>query len=414
VIRSRKYSSSFAGGQPQVTWIQYVGIGTLDVTNLDPYGMFNRNPYSNGYQTLYNAKLCFKVVGATIFTTNKEGLKLFSYNDFDSLLNIVTNTVTEQSFQSSDGMHDPAPFRVPVDGNGVKTADQYTLNHLKDADGTDWTTCVQVGDTAYNLTDGTSAAVTAVAAHDLTLASNAFDNGNEIYLICRTSPNNIYWQVGKMDDAGAHYNTWSAVDYSPLFTESLVERSFVTSFTYDGTTNVLTKVTKPEGNEINLVYGAAWKSSYVVRDYEELDNNLNDGTDTSQFLTNEYDYDIRGRLIQRKTALTSQAGSLASYLWTDGGKYPQFMVEYEYDGMDRVVTKKIGNTSTNAVLKQTYDDTNRVATTIDFLGFKAKTWYDRFYRPIETKAFKPNQDTDFNFGNLVADPENLTTANWTT
>jgi hypothetical protein len=188
----------------------------------------------------------------------------------------------------------------------------------------------------------------------------------------------------------------------------------VTSFAYDGTTNVLTKVTRPEGNEVNLVYGAAWKSSYVVRDYEEFDNNLNDGTDTSQFLTNEYDYDIRGRLIQRKTALTSQAGSLASYLWTDGGKYPQFMVEYEYDGMDRVVTKKIGNTSTNAVLKQTYDDTNRVATTIDFLGFKAKTWYDRFYRPIETKAFKPNQDTDFNFGNLVADPENLTTANWTT
>lgn len=61
------------------------------------------------------------------------------------------------------------------------TADADTANHLKDT-GVDFAAAgVVVGDTAYNTTDGTSALVTNVAVGDLTLASDAFPDGNEDY-----------------------------------------------------------------------------------------------------------------------------------------------------------------------------------------------------------------------------------------
>ena len=62
------------------------------------------------------------------------------------------------------------------------TADGNTANHLIDAGSGDFVNDgVVVGDTAYNITDGTSALVTVVAATDLTLASYAFPDGNEEY-----------------------------------------------------------------------------------------------------------------------------------------------------------------------------------------------------------------------------------------
>ena len=70
-----------------------------------------------------------------------------------------------------------------LDGDGVVSADTNTVNHLIDADGTDWTTDVSVDDWAMNLTTGKVAKITAVAAHDLTLQWDAFPNGNEAYMI---------------------------------------------------------------------------------------------------------------------------------------------------------------------------------------------------------------------------------------
>lgn len=70
-----------------------------------------------------------------------------------------------------------------LDGDRTAAADTNTANHLIDADGTDWTTVASEGDIAYNVTDGTYGTITAVAAHDLTLDSDAFPDGNEVYLI---------------------------------------------------------------------------------------------------------------------------------------------------------------------------------------------------------------------------------------
>jgi hypothetical protein len=62
------------------------------------------------------------------------------------------------------------------------TADGDTANHLIDVGSGDFVNDgVVVGDVAYNTDDGTSALVTAVAATDLTLASDAFPDGNEAY-----------------------------------------------------------------------------------------------------------------------------------------------------------------------------------------------------------------------------------------
>lgn len=70
-----------------------------------------------------------------------------------------------------------------LDGNRTAAADTNTVNHLLDADGTDWTTVAAVGDIAFNVTDNTYGTITDVAAHDLTLDTDAFPDGNEVYLI---------------------------------------------------------------------------------------------------------------------------------------------------------------------------------------------------------------------------------------
>jgi hypothetical protein len=70
-----------------------------------------------------------------------------------------------------------------LDGDGTVAADTDTANHLLDADGTDWTTIVSVGDWVWNLQTGLVAYVTAVGAHDLTLSWDCFPNGDEPYLI---------------------------------------------------------------------------------------------------------------------------------------------------------------------------------------------------------------------------------------
>ena len=41
-----------------------------------------------------------------------------------------------------------------------------------------------------------------------------------------------------------------------------------------------------------------------------------------------------------------------------------------------------------------------------------RTTFDEFFLPSQIESFKPNQATDINLSNLVADPENLTTAAW--
>ena len=70
-----------------------------------------------------------------------------------------------------------------LDGTGTELVDTDTLNHLLDADGTDWTTNMSVGDWAINLNTGRVAKITAVAAHDLTLQWDCFPNGNEPYML---------------------------------------------------------------------------------------------------------------------------------------------------------------------------------------------------------------------------------------
>jgi len=320
VIRSRKYSPSYSGGQAVNEWTQYVGIGTGD--NLDPYGVFIDNPFDSTYQNRFDNKLCFEVVGAIITQVNENGSKNKLYKEFNTLLNITAIRVVERAGE--------------IIGKSV-------------------------------------------------FGSNTTFRGQVPGYSLETDKNKIYWSI----DGSDHSNNWDDVQWT--IATKYGTRDLDTTFTYNNTTNNLEKITKPLGNEINIVYGSDWKSSYIIRDYLELDHNLGD---TTQYVVNRFDYDIKGRLIQKKSNLSNNNDGTDPY---DNNKYPQSMVEYEYDGMNRLTLKKAGNTSTNDVLKQVYDLDNLLTTTTDFLGFRTKTYYDKFFQPIEIKEFKPNRDTNIDY-----------------
>ncbi len=97
-----------------------------------------------------------------------------------------------------------------LDGNRTAAADTNTANHLIDADGTDWTGVpIAVGDIAYNLDDEIYGVVTVVGAHDLTLATDAFPLGTEVYLII---DQNSFFQI-KLYIDGLLRSTKSFADY---------------------------------------------------------------------------------------------------------------------------------------------------------------------------------------------------------
>ena len=313
VIRSRKYSPALPGGQSINRWTQYVGIGTGE--SLDPYGEFEANPYSGDYQSRFNSKLSFEVVGATVDQVNGEGLKHRVYHKFDTNLNVTETSVVEESTLDAADRFTPYP-------QGQFYGDSFYWDSMYDSHG----------------------------------------------LVLPAGP-----------------------------------RSLLSAYAYDvgdgtGNTNVLTKLTKPEANEVNLVYGSSWKSSYIVRDYLELETNLD--TD-SQYIVNFYDYDIKGRLVNKQTILAPSSSGTTE---KDGTKYPRSAVAYAYDGLDRVTLKRGGSDANPAnltdVVKQEYDDNYRLIVATDYLGFRTKTWYDALFRSMEVKSYKPSGDA---YKNLTHD-----------
>lgn len=66
-----------------------------------------------------------------------------------------------------------------ADGASHSTADEYAVTATDASTGVG----VSIGDIAYNLDDEITGVVTAVGAHDLTLDSDAFPDGDEVYLI---------------------------------------------------------------------------------------------------------------------------------------------------------------------------------------------------------------------------------------
>ena len=116
--------------------------------------------YKSGADTLY--------LDADIFPVGNEAYKVYS----------------QPAVALQDGLDDFIELTgAKLDGDGAKVADNDTLNHLKDADGTGWTGLVAVGDWAMNLATGKIAQVTVVGNHDLTLQWDAFPGGNEKYMI---------------------------------------------------------------------------------------------------------------------------------------------------------------------------------------------------------------------------------------
>ena len=205
--------------------------------------------------------------------------------------------------------------------------------------------------------------------------------------VTETDITKIYHQA---ENQTVRSNDWSTVRFS--LPQNFGVKKLITQYEYDAVTNNLIKITKPLSNEINLVYGTGnWKDSFIIRDYTELDNNIGA---LSQYVVNRYDYDIKGRLISKKTNLSTNIDGTADY---DAAKYPESCVEYVYDGMDRITVKRSGSTNTVPVLKQVFDDDNLKVTSTDFKGFRTVTEYDRFFRPAKVMSFRPNKNTNIDY-----------------
>lgn len=116
-----------------------------------------------------------------------------------------------------------------LDGDRTAAADTNTENHLIDADSTDFTTVAVAGDIAFNVTDNTYGIITVVAAHDLTLATDAFPDGNEVYLIIdQDSFFSVKMYVdGKLRDTETFidYAVWPAAAATAIYFGSYITTS---------------------------------------------------------------------------------------------------------------------------------------------------------------------------------------------
>ncbi len=208
----------------------------------------------------------------------------------------------------------------------------------------------------------------------------------------KTDPSEIWWS----QDGSEPSNDWSTA----RFDEDCVSSRAITRFTYDVSTNNLTKITKPIGNEIDIAYGTGWKSSYIVKDYKTLDGNIGG---TTQYVVTTYDYDIKGRLISKTVRFKSDTEDNDTNLYAYGTSAQKSKTQYTYDGMDRLLTKSIGDGSTQtAVLKRVYFDAgdedweNPFTVDTNYLGFRTKSYYDARYRLVSVQKYKPSQDTSGN------------------
>lgn len=142
-----------------------------------------------------------------------------------------------------------------LDGDRTAAADTNTASHLVDADGTDWTTVAAAGDIAYNVTDGTYGVITVVEAHDLTLATDAFPDGNEVYLII---DEDSFFNI-KLYVDGVLRSTKSFADYQiwPAAAATLI---------YFGSYNSASEFLLGDANELfiaeQVVTAAEWKVLY--------------------------------------------------------------------------------------------------------------------------------------------------------
>ena len=205
---------------------------------------------------------------------------------------------------------------------------------------------------------------------------------------------------------------WSAdgINFSADLTqlqigEDALNAHLRTAYTYDvgsGTnnTNQLLTVTRPMGNVYTVTYGTGWASSYIASDWQTLDNNIGG---TTQYIVNLYTYDLKGRLTAKTTILSSNTAGTAPFAY--GSSAPQTEYQYTYDGLDRLLTRLIGDGTTQTLVYQAvyldngdgfYEAPYMIET--NYLGFRTKTLYDSKYRVVAVEQFKPSQTVGGNLG----------------
>ena len=205
-----------------------------------------------------------------------------------------------------------------------------------------------------------------------------------------TDPTQIDWSY----QGSPLSNNWTNAIFEESGLSGIVSHAR-TYYAYDASTNNLLQITKPNGNTINLSYGSGWLSSYVASDYKTLDTNILGAT---QYVVTSYTYDVKGRLTSKTVRFKSDTLANDTNLYVYGSSAPKTMTQYTYDGMDRLLTKAVGDgTTQTAVLQIQYLDSgdgswaDPYMIVTDYLGFRTKSYYDSRYRLVFLRRFKPNQ-----------------------
>ncbi len=350
----RKSSPSYEGRPVYTSYLQYAI--HCDSDDADPYGKFTQNQFAAGYLHILNdeKKYALDRVAATIDEVGTDGTVLEVHREFDlddvtaedSTLNLITERVYEATSIPSEAIPVPAAdFRgVPSTGSPVLYSDDVAtppVDHIR------WT-------------------LPGLTPSDPEVTSEQFYN----------------WESAR----------FGTLDF--ITTDRILDTEFV----YDTITNNLTTIRRPEGNTVNLEYGAGVKSSLVIKDYQELDANLGG---TKQYIVTSYDYDLKGRLIERVVRLKTDVDA------DDDNRYnptthPNLVTKYQYDGQDRLLrTIGLDGSAGDITLRRAeYQDELRRITLTDSLGMRTRTEYDEFYRTISVQRIKPSTDTGAEFDAL--------------
>jgi hypothetical protein len=227
---------------------------------------------------------------------------------------------------------------------------------------------------------------------------------------------NLRWEY---PGDGNHSTTFTDLTFRA---DAPMKRDLVTAFTYDGTTNDLITITKPKGNTINISYHTTpnWKKSYIAKDYSEFEDNI-DGTGNTQYVVNNYDYDLKGRLISKTTRFndsTHNPPEANDDHPVSSANYPKSINTFTYDGLNRLLTKSAGSAGTTPILKNVYYDAGESGwedlpfmVSTNYLGFRTKSKYDARYRLVRVEKFRPNSvisgNLDYTGEVIIASEENI-------
>jgi YD repeat-containing protein len=327
----------------------------LDVEVLRTYNSQGLMDDDNGdnWRLGVNRKLAFGPLGTSITRTNEDGAgELYAY---DLLQNRYVSSDGSGAF---DTIVQSGRQWVWTDGT-TRHVDIYDVNgrllESRDADGKS----TQYGYTGNLLTSITD------ASNQITYLDYTGNNLSKV----RVVSNGLTQTQVRYGYDGSNRLTSVTVDLSPADNAIADGKTYVTNYTYDGTSKRVASITQSDGTAVSFTYQQQWSGSWVVKTQTV--------TDTVGSRTTTFNYsltlfggtqcDVTDPLGLTTTYVNDITGSLTSVLSPDIGN-GRLETDYAYDIWGNVtgVTKDPGGL--NRTTTSEYDAQGNPVTTYDAMG----------------------------------------------